>query len=52
MNSVAAAKTSKLAYESIALFYLQEMLVIMEQLAKSQIIHGDIKADNFLLLSL
>ena len=35
--------------EPIAMYFTIEMLNILEKLHKSQIIHGDIKPDNFLI---
>ena len=39
----------KTSVEPIAMYFTIEMLRILEKLHKSQIIHGDIKPDNFLI---
>ena len=39
----------KTSVEPIAMYFTIEMLNILEKLHKSQIIHGDIKPDNFLI---
>ena len=39
----------KTSIEPIAVFFTIEMLQILEKLQKSNIIHGDIKPDNFLV---
>ena len=38
-----------LAYESIAMYFVIELLIIFEKLKDLDIIHGDVKADNFLV---
>lgn len=44
--------TGKPLLEPLAIFFTIEMLQIVEHLHKCQIIHGDIKPDNFLLMRL
>ena len=39
----------KTSVEPIAMFFIIELLHILEKLQKSNIIHGDIKPDNFLV---
>ena len=39
----------KTSVEPIAMFFTIEMLHILEKLQKANIIHGDIKPDNFLV---
>ena len=39
----------KTSVEPIAMFFMIELLNILEKLQKSNIIHGDIKPDNFLV---
>jgi len=43
---------SKMENESVAVYFLIEMLAMAEKLQAAQIIHGDIKPDNFLLQGL
>ncbi|KAK2582113.1 hypothetical protein KPH14_004485 [Odynerus spinipes] len=50
-NTVKMA-TGKPLIEALAIFFTIEMLQIVEHLHKCQIIHGDIKPDNFLLMRL
>ncbi|TRY72519.1 hypothetical protein TCAL_10504, partial [Tigriopus californicus] len=40
---------AKSMFETVALYYLHEMLTIAQQLQTVQIVHGDIKPDNFLI---
>ena len=47
VNSMASMK--KTLFEVVAIYFLIEMLMIAEKLKQVQIIHGDIKPDNFLL---
>ena len=47
VNSMSSLK--KTLFESVAIYFLIEMLMIAEKLQQVQIIHGDIKPDNFLL---
>ena len=47
VNNMSSLK--KLLFESVAIYFLIEMLMIAEKLQDIQIIHGDIKPDNFLL---
>lgn len=42
--------TGKPLVECIAIFFTIEMIQIVDYLHKCQIIHGDIKPDNFLLM--
>lgn len=44
--------TGKPLVETLAVFFTIEMIQIVEHLHKCQIIHGDIKPDNFLLMRL
>lgn len=44
--------TGKPLIEPLAIFFTIEMLQIVEHLHKCQIIHGDIKPDNFLFMRL
>ena len=39
----------KTSVEPIAMYFTIEMLHILEKLQRSQIVHGDIKPDNFLI---
>ncbi|XP_011300124.1 uncharacterized protein, partial [Fopius arisanus] len=50
-NQVKVA-TGKPLHEALAITFTLEMLQIVEYLHKCQIIHGDIKPDNFLLMHL
>lgn len=44
--------TGKPLTETLAVFFTIEIIQIVEHLHKCQIIHGDIKPDNFLLMRL
>lgn len=44
--------TGKPLTEYMAMFFTSEMIHIVDYLHKCQIIHGDIKPDNFLLMRL
>ena len=49
VNAVASKRT---LHEAVAVFFLVEMLGIARRLRELQVIHGDIKPDNFLLLEM
>jgi checkpoint serine/threonine-protein kinase len=51
MNQIKIA-TGKPLMETLTIFFTIEMIQIVEHLHKCQIIHGDIKPDNFLLMRL
>ncbi len=50
VNAMAKANLKKTLYETVAVYFLIEMLVVAERLKDVEIVHGDIKPDNFLLM--
>ena len=52
LDVVNSIKSEKNLHEATAIFFLMEMLVIGRKLGEMEIIHGDIKPDNFLLLDI
>ncbi len=46
------ASRSKMENEAVAVYFAIEMLVMAERLREAQIVHADIKPDNFLLQTL
>eukprot|EP00095_Tigriopus_kingsejongensis_P011955 maker-scaffold476_size161517-snap-gene-0.36 protein:Tk11955 transcript:maker-scaffold476_size161517-snap-gene-0.36-mRNA-1 annotation:"mitotic checkpoint serine threonine-protein kinase bub1" len=51
INAMTHGALAKSMVETVALYYLYEILGIVQKLQQVQIIHGDIKPDNFLILS-
>ena len=52
LDVVNAMAPKKMLMEAVAAFFLIEMLTIAQRLRDLEIIHGDIKPDNFLLLNM
>ena len=42
-------RVNSLAFESVAMYFVIELLIIFERLKSLEIIHGDVKPDNFLI---
>ena len=52
LDVVNAMASKRMLHEAVAVFFLIEMLVVAQRLRELEIIHGDIKPDNFLLLDM
>ena len=52
LDVVNATASKRMLHEAVAVFFLVEMLGIARRLRELQVIHGDIKPDNFLLLDM
>jgi hypothetical protein len=50
VNAMSTLK--KTLYETVAVYFVIEMLIVAKKLRQMEIIHGDVKSDNFLLLEL
>ena len=52
LDVVNAVAPKRMLHEAVAVFFLIEMLQVAQRLRELEIIHGDIKPDNFLLLDM